>query len=160
MLHIIIFLLILLIFIIIFQRESFVNYKNLEKVNNNKMPCPITVYSKNNNPIFLINNKHDIFDINQIDKVVNNNNCNKRDLINNNIDSNKNNIELPNYLEECNKQNAVLKYNLLKCQMIKNKSNFCRRINKKKIPFIESCLSKKLTKEFPNLLKKDEYGLN
>jgi hypothetical protein len=159
MLHII-SLLIFLIFLIFYQRESFVNYQNLEKVNNNKLPCSLTVYRKNNKPIFLINKNHDVYDVNQIDKLIKDNNCNKRNLINKNIDSNKNNIELSNYLEECNKQNAVLKYNLLKCQKIKNKGNFCRKIHKKKIPFIESCLSKKLINEFPNLLKKDEYGLN
>ena len=37
------FILILIFFLIIYRRERFVNYKNLDKVNNNEIPCPITV---------------------------------------------------------------------------------------------------------------------
>ena len=92
-------------------------------------------------------------------KILNKNKC-KYDVVNKNIIMNKHNIELSNYLEECNRANALFKYNLLKCKFIKNETGFCKKLHKQKFPVIETCLSNKLIDEFPNLLKKDEYGLN
>ena len=71
----IILLIIILLFLI--KREPFINYKNLEMINNNRADCPLSIYYKNKDPLFIINHKtNEKYKYEELFKLLKKYNCN------------------------------------------------------------------------------------